>query len=523
MKKIILTIMLLSTVWFTACGGESDKEAKELLQRVLTLVGIPQNIVMNICQDSNKNNLCDVNDLQTKISIKKGESVKSILEKVAIDENNQYFLEHYDPTVNILLELQNKKAFRYDDGNFTFHYRPKTQELSILQSMVDSGYLKQEDTADIKKANGVEDFYFVLLRDTYSNMNRLRAKGVENKDAVAFSLKEMADELVTAGLGDGLTDKLNSCGNDQACIDKVLKEVSSGMLIEQDEARDIATLKGTPFITKWKTDNSGVSVHNQISIPTVGEGYQYDIVWGDGTNSREIRGDVTHSYPKDGNYTVEIYGTFPQIYFGKEEATDNKKIVSIVQWGEIEWKSMKRAFFGCSNLKGESKDVPNLSKVTSLEAMFSGASLFNQDIKEWNVSTITSMKEMFSDATAFNQNLGDWDISNVTDMSGMFSGLTLSVENYNSLLVNWSSKSPQVGVTLNAGDSQYSSVAETERSELINNYAWNILDGGCDGSCDVYEPPVDNYSDQQPVADYNEPVGNYNEPVDNSEQIAKRD
>jgi surface protein len=230
-------------------------------------------------------------------------------------------------------------------------------------------------------------------------MNRLRAKGVNNEDAVALSLKEMADELLSSGLSDELTERLNSCGDDQSCIDKVLEEVSSGLLIEQDEAREIAILKGKPFITKWKTDNNGVSTNNQISIPTIGNGYNYDIVWGDGTNNRDVSGDVTHSYPKDGNYTVEIYGEFPQIYFGQEEETDSKKIVSIVKWGDIEWESMNRAFFACSNLKGEVDDIPNLSKVTTLDSMFNGASLFNQDISDWNVSTITSMKDMFSNAT----------------------------------------------------------------------------------------------------------------------------
>jgi surface protein len=90
-------------------------------------------------------------------------------------------------------------------------------------------------------------------------------------------------------------------------------------------------------------------------------------------------------------------------------------------------------------------------------------------------------------ATAFNQNLGNWDISNVTDMSGMFTELTLSIENYNGLLVDWSSKTPQRGVTLDAGSSQYSSISELQRSILVNSYGWHILDGGCDGSCDIYE------------------------------------
>jgi hypothetical protein len=68
MKKIILMIMLVSTVWFTACGGGDKEEAKELLKRILKLVGIPQNIVVNICQDANANGICGINEIQTKVT-----------------------------------------------------------------------------------------------------------------------------------------------------------------------------------------------------------------------------------------------------------------------------------------------------------------------------------------------------------------------------------------------------------------------------------------------------------------------
>lgn len=33
------------------------------------------------------------------------------------------------------------------------------------------------------------------------------------------------------------------------------------------------------FITTWKTDNPGTSNDNQITIPTTGIGYNYDIDW----------------------------------------------------------------------------------------------------------------------------------------------------------------------------------------------------------------------------------------------------
>ena len=156
---------------------------------------------------------------------------------------------------------------------------------------------------------------------------------------------------------------------------------------------------------------------------------------------------------------------------------------------------MDNAFFACSKLKGEADDVPNLSKVTSLESMFNNASLFDQNISDWNVSTIVNMNNMFANANTFNQSLANWDISNVTDMTGMFSGITLSLQNYNALLIDWSAKRPKKGVTLDAGNSKYSVDAEVQRRRLINIYKWTILDGGCDGSCQQEVVPVDNLGD----------------------------
>ena len=47
---------------------------------------------------------------------------------------------------------------------------------------------------------------------------------------------------------------------------------------------------------------------------------------------------------------------------------------------------------------------------------------FNQDISGWDVSKVTDMSNMFSGAYQFNQDLSSWKVGAVTDMSNMFSG-----------------------------------------------------------------------------------------------------
>ena len=102
------------------------------------------------------------------------------------------------------------------------------------------------------------------------------------------------------------------------------------------------------FITTWQT----TSISESITIPTfTGETYNYTVDWGDGNSDTGVTGDIIHTYGTVGIYTVSISGTFPRIYFEFDD--DGPKILSIEQWGEIQWQSMNRAFFNCQNLENE--------------------------------------------------------------------------------------------------------------------------------------------------------------------------
>ena len=194
------------------------------------------------------------------------------------------------------------------------------------------------------------------------------------------------------------------------------------------------------FITTWKTDNNGTSDNNQITIPTIGDGYYYNVDWGDGKDSKGITGDITHSYHQAGTYTIRISGDFLRIYFRKNNNgdyrnifNDSHKLISIDQWGDIKWSSMSEAFYDCSNLIINASDTPDLSNVTDMSGMFSNATSFNQDIGDWDVSNVTDMSSMFSYTSQFNQYIGDWNVSNVTNMGYLFSGAT----SFNQDISNW--------------------------------------------------------------------------------------
>jgi len=194
-----------------------------------------------------------------------------------------------------------------------------------------------------------------------------------------------------------------------------------------------------PFITTWKTDNEGASNDNQVRVPMIGDGYDFTVDWGDGSEPQDHSAnpgiDVVHfkehTYAESGTYTISITGTFPRIYFFN--AGDREKILSVEQWGDIEWTSMERAFNGASNLNIHATDAPDLSEVQNMSQMFNLASSINADLNHWDTSTITDMRMAFRRASQFNGKIESWDTGNVTDMSNMF----IEAEAFNQDIGRW--------------------------------------------------------------------------------------
>lgn len=149
--------------------------------------------------------------------------------------------------------------------------------------------------------------------------------------------------------------------------------------------------------------------------------YNYSIDWGDDQFDNNVTGNITHTYLSPGIYTVSIIGDFPAPYHNFSNS-DNIKLVSIDQWGTQLWQSMENAFYYCENMEYNATDIPNLSNVTTMASMFSGATLFNGNINAWDVSNVTNMSRMFIGARAFAQPLNGWNVENVTIMFAMFLG-----------------------------------------------------------------------------------------------------
>lgn len=191
-----------------------------------------------------------------------------------------------------------------------------------------------------------------------------------------------------------------------------------------------------PFITKWKTDNYGVSEDNQLLISTSRFGvYDYNVDWGDGTTDTGIKGEILHTYPEPGTYEVKISGYYPATGFSVNEELDRQKLITIVQWGDLVWENPNFAFSRCINMDMVAEDFPDLSKADQLVGMFfwCHSLVGNESFGDWDVSNVKRFGDMFGVCYEFNQDISNWDMSNAEDIGGMF----MSATSFNQDISDW--------------------------------------------------------------------------------------
>src|SRR6056297_2297431 len=123
---------------------------------------------------------------------------------------------------------------------------------------------------------------------------------------------------------------------------------------------DISAFTFTIDTTKGDGDNT-------FQLP-LRSGYIYDfeVDWGDGsldTITSYNQAETDHTYSIVGVYQIKIKGTCQAWYFNN--GGDKDKPTIIEQWGQVDWRDMNSAFFGCSNLVSvtatDGENVQNVS------------------------------------------------------------------------------------------------------------------------------------------------------------------
>jgi hypothetical protein len=153
-----------------------------------------------------------------------------------------------------------------------------------------------------------QDKYYTMLLDTLeTNINTLRRDGLDGKRAVTATIKEMGDETKA---NQEIADKINSCGDDQSCVDKEIKKVSDELIITEEEANILL-------------DNNSSNTNNTNSS--------------NNTNNSDNKWIVPNGVMKDevsekqmfGNYKGEIIPEFIDLSELEVEVTDTNILVKI--------------------------------------------------------------------------------------------------------------------------------------------------------------------------------------------------
>lgn len=191
-----------------------------------------------------------------------------------------------------------------------------------------------------------------------------------------------------------------------------------------------------PFILKIDTSNTFGGPNYPLIINTdVSYTYDYTVDWGDGTKTNHT-GDASHTYSSEDIYEVKITGECPWIkqfdYNG-----GNNYIVDILQWGDLEFKSLKQTFKSCNSLANPdgssatpgipitATDTPTFADDFAFDGLYEWANYTQitsiPNINNWQLpNTLTSLESCFKDMKWWNGNVSDWNVSNIGNFKNMF-------------------------------------------------------------------------------------------------------
>ncbi|MEM8847193.1 MAG: BspA family leucine-rich repeat surface protein [Bacteroidota bacterium] len=317
--------------------------------------------------------------------------------------------------------------------------------------------IKVTNTNDVAPTFAEASYSFEVFEDITENTPIGNVEGSDPEGTnVSYSIIEDSSELFDI---DESTGDISLAAGKQldfeafqgaAPLYEIVVQVSDGEL--NTEITVAITIKNIPeahpddqaaFVTTWETFTEG-EFTNAILISTNTDfARNFTVNWGDGTVesfnllANEPGEFVFHEYDAAGIYTVSIIGT---LALTPSDSLIQESLLSIEQWGHVQWKSMENAFSSCENMVYNAKDVPDLSQVNSLRGMFQLCTAFDGDLRGWNVETITNMEAMFLLATAFTGiGLETWNTQNVENMSDMFSGAAL----FNGNIDGWDTQNVQ--------------------------------------------------------------------------------
>lgn len=210
--------------------------------------------------------------------------------------------------------------------------------------------------------------------------------------------------------------------------------------------------------------------------------YDFNSAWGDGSDSDITvwnHADVTHTYAVAGTYTISITGTI--IGWRFNNAGDCAKYHETKSWGPLIPGNSGGNYYGCINHTCTATDILNISGKANCYAFFRNNSALTEipSINSWDWSTVTSLANVLQDCGVFDQDLSGLNISSLINATGFLLNTTLSVANFNALILSWSPQAQTIVANFHGGNSKYTGggAVEAARDAWVAK-GWTITDGG---------------------------------------------
>jgi hypothetical protein len=268
-----------------------------------------------------------------------------------------------------------------------------------------------------------------------------------------------------------------------------------------------------------------------FELRVFGTANNFNIVWGDGTMSRNVIGNITHNYPSAGIYKVAVVGVLPRVFYNN--GGDRLKVKKILSFGDIVWGSFQDSFWGCGitdingiivnsqavnsffraflnnqivNIPagffdncpntGDCRTVFAVNQITTIPAgLFDNCPLVNTFSFCFSTNQITTISQGLFDNNPLVTNFTSTFQTNglipncpsdlfannplVTTFANCFNGSTLPTQTYSDMLVSLDQNNQNLNVPFHGGNSTYTGAAAiAARANLVNVKGWIITDGG---------------------------------------------
>lgn len=235
--------------------------------------------------------------------------------------------------------------------------------------------------------------------------------------------------------------------------------------------------------------------------------YNLSIDWGDGTittvvdDTSGVDPGMSHTYATPGDYTVQVTGEMPTLvtYW----VNDPPPILRVDDFGNLSMQVF--SLEACALLESFSSGAATMDACADLtvrdcpvlESVDLTGATFSDHLAKLRIIGNDALTEIVFGASINTPSLGRLRLSanpsagvsglryiNISALwdavNFMVGSAPLSTAEYDATLISWGAQTPQEGIEIDFGGSQYThgGAAATARASLIADYFWTITDGG---------------------------------------------